>query len=97
MAKATMEHSCDPLTGTPYDAERHTAEEFGRMQATCEEGPQKPRLIGVLGMCPKCGGTRPTCCTCPEHDQPTHYYQEGEMIPAGADVLVATVVSSREE
>jgi hypothetical protein len=24
---------CDPITGTPYDAERHTAEEFARMQA----------------------------------------------------------------
>jgi hypothetical protein len=48
-----------------------------------ERAQIKSRLIGVLGMCPKCGGTRPTCCICPEHDQPTHYYREGESIPAG--------------
>ncbi|HYF37104.1 MAG TPA: hypothetical protein VD994_17525 [Prosthecobacter sp.] len=31
------------------------------------------KLIGVLGDCPTCGGTRPTCCTCPDSDQPSYY------------------------
>ena len=40
------------------------------------------RLVGVLGVCPKCGGTRPTCCACPEANEPTHYIREGEPIRA---------------
>lgn len=32
-AKEDLTNPCDPITGIPYDAERHTAEEFARMQA----------------------------------------------------------------
>jgi hypothetical protein len=54
---------CDPITGTPYEAERHTAEEFARMQAIegiCECGHPREahRLLSAFlrpTMCEDCG------------------------------------------
>lgn len=40
-------------------------------------------LMGVLGVCQKCRASRPSCCVCPDHDQPTHY------VLAGSPVLAA--------
>lgn len=55
----------------------------GECQQKGEGKMSKPgKLVAVLGQCPKCGGTRPTCCRCPERMEPTHWEAGGQVVDA---------------